>query len=587
MTIFSLSLFILNIFNGFGQNNGSIDTNLNLGQNTSYVSNLRAEFRHGQVFLFWDESIKNNHNLCVYISSKPINSQNLSKARLLTDQLEPHSANDWYDDSDECPDAKGPAHGWTIESSRKPLDKSGGLFVHTVYQNDPQLAYFAVLGDQENKDKLKARINSLQKPVAISVGKMQAIWQLPGVPSLAKGKALVISLHSHLSRPSELTYLFFGDSSMGWREGLPFKLKVSVGPDALLLEPYDRVWINRKMTLEEAKANGTYDTKYKNIESWWYGTNSKINNGDSISSGIPTNYTERWILWAMNWVQQNYLTNPGQVYAFGASMGTGILRMVSQNPNRFASVDLLVPILDPFNEGNVGKRMAPRVGDPESFCSEGIKLIDRLNSINSIINAKTDLPPMVIRLGRSDKSVFWPRKPDFIKAAQVQKQALFVGWDNGTHSTAMRKPLEGFPNWYDFKWYINHFAINMSYPVFTGCSIDDDFGNGDLNDGDTAGFINHGLDWKVKRDTHSEYKISFTITLPEVTYPVYVNVTPRRCQNFKNFKNSTVYAYNINADGKIIDKKILKIGKSLTTYDKFAITSPAGNTLLIQKDKKK
>ena len=50
------------------------------------------------------------------------------------------------------------------------------------------------------------------------------------------------------------------------------------------------------MSVEEAKANGTYDTQFMNIESWWYGTNDKINDSNQISTGVPTNYTERWLL---------------------------------------------------------------------------------------------------------------------------------------------------------------------------------------------------------------------------------------------------------------------------------------------------
>ncbi len=579
--------YILSVFKVLDDNKIADNRNPDTAKEISTVSDLQAEFRYGQVFLIWKESTGNNKNLRVYISEEPITSKNFLKAQLLTDQLEPHSANDWYNDPNECPHTTGPVHGWIIESERKPLDRNGGLFVHTVLQKDPHLAYFAVLGVGENGDKLKTGINSLQMPIAINVEQMQAIWQLHDMPSPAEGKPLVISLHSHQSRPKgELTYLFFGDSSMGWREGLPFKFKVTVGTNAVLMEPYDRVWINRRMTSEEAKANnGTYDTLYKEIESWWYGTNNKINDPGQMSTGTPTNYTERWLLWAMKWVQQNYRTNPNKVYALGASMGTGILRLVLRNPDRFASIDLLVPILDPFGEGNIGERMKSRVGKPQSICSDGITLSDRLNAINSIKATKRDLPPIVIRIGRQDKSVFWARKPAFIKAVQEQKQALFVGWDNGTHSTAMRKHYDDFPNWFDFNWHINHFAINKSYPVFTKCSLDDNPGDGDTNVGDTTGFINRGLDWKVISDTNSRYQLLVMINRPVFTYPIYVNITPRRYQKFQGANNSYVYAYNINAEGKVIEKKKLIIKEGLITYDKFAITSSSGNRLLISREK--
>ena len=558
------------------------------GNGKGIVSDLHAVCRNGQVFLIWNESDSNHRDLRVYISNKPITNTNFSNARLLTDQLEPHSANDWYDDPQQCPRTTGPVHGWIIEPGTKPLNRLGGLFVHTALQSDPALAYFAVLGEGENKNILVMGENSLAKPVAISTAPIQAIWQLNGSQPVAMNAPMAIFLHSHQGRPAgEMTHLFFGDSSMGWREGLPFKFKVTVRPDVVLIEPYDRVWINRKMPTEEAQANGTYDTQFKNIESWWYGTSNKINDPTKISSGTPTNYTERWLLWAMKWVQQNYKTSTDQVYAFGASMGTGVLRLVLRNPARFASVDLLVPILDPFGEGNIGQRMAPRVGPPQNICSDGIVFSDRLNTIKAIKATKANIPPVVMRVGRSDQSVFWIEKPAFMEAMEAQKQFLLAGWDNGTHSTAMRKHHDAFPNWFDFKWHISHFALNRSYPVFTASSLDDHPGNGEVTVGDTTGFLNRGFDWKVLTDTKSEYRILVTNESPQVVWPVHVSVTPRRCQGFRNLKQKKVYAYNIDAGGKIIERKELAVNNGLVTYDSFLITSTSGNVLVLRTHKLK
>ena len=586
MIRFAFLLWILTGFSAAGATGSGRAAKLNAQKGKGIVSGLHAEFRNGQVFLIWNEAAGNNSDLRVYISKEPINARNLSSAQLLTDQLEPHSANDWYDDTAECWRAKGPAHGWIIEAGRAPLDRSNGLFVHTVSPRDPSRAYFAVLGAGENPANLRSGINSLKNPVSISTGNIQAIWQSTGSQPVANGKPLMIFLHSHEGRPAgELTQLFFGDSSMGWREGLPFKFKVSIRADAVLLEPFDRVWINRRMSGDEAKANnGMYDTLYHEIESWWYGTNSKINDPVAVSTGTPTNYTERWLLWALDWVQQHYGTDPEKVYAFGASMGTGVLRLVLRNPGRFASVDLLVPILDPFGEGNVGDRMKSRVGAPQSICSDGVELSTRLNTFNAIRSAKTDLPPIVIRVGRTDQSVFWIRKPEFMRTVQGEKQALFAGWDNGTHSTAMRKHYEGFPNWFDFNWYINHFALNKSYPVFTNCSLDNHPGNGLQDSGDTSGFINRGLDWKVMSDARSEYRLQIFMNRTGISYPVYVDVTPRHYQQFR--ATGSVYAYNIDADGKMIAQQELTAENGLISVEKFAITSAAGNTLLISTNKK-
>jgi len=230
--------------------------------------------------------------------------------------------------------------------------------------------------------------------------------------------------------------------------------------------------------------------------------------------------------------------------------------------------------------------MHTRVGTPDMICSDGLPLQERLNTLSMIKAAKTDLPPITIRVGRTDQSVWWIEKPAFMKTMQAQKQLLFAGWDNGTHSSAMRKTYEGFTNWFDFNWYISHFATDKSYPVFTGSSLDGNPGDGQQNSGDTTGFINRGFDWKVETDTASAYKLWVTVKGAAVTYPVYVNITPRQLQQFKINGSTALYATNMDANGKTIDKKLLRSTEGMITCERFAITSAAGNTLIISQKEK-
>ncbi|HEY4155066.1 MAG TPA: hypothetical protein VGM24_06555, partial [Puia sp.] len=120
--------------------------------------------------------------------------------------------------------------------------------------------------------------------------------------------------------------------------------------------------------------------------------------------------------------------------------------------------------------------------------------------------------------------------------------------------------------------------------VFTACSLDDHPGNGLQDSGDTAGFINRGLDWKVMTDTSSEYRLQVSMNRSGIHYPVYVDVTPRHYQQFR--VAGSVYAYDIDADGKIIAQKKLTDENGLFSFEKFAITSAGGNTLLISINKK-
>ena len=555
------------------------------------VTNLQAEFRDGQVFVLWDEVNPTGADLKVYMHDTPITAANINAATLLTDRLGSGSGNDWFDDPDECPWTTGPVHGWVLEDARTPLDPTSGLFVHTITPSDPANAYFAVLGADENVEALNPGQNSLVNPIAVSTGDMQAVWQLGGSEAgnrpPAAGKALVILLSSHTGRPMPgLHYLAFGDATMGWREGLPIKFKISVASNYVLVEPYDRVWINRRIGASETYE--TYNTLYKNIESWWYGTNDKIYDPVLRLTGTPTNYTENILMWMLDWVEQAYQTDSHKVYAFGASMGTGVQRLVMQNPDRFASCDVLVPFVDfayEYGAESNAKRFDASCGDVDLICSDGMALRDRLDLVDFAQDYTGDIPPITIRVGRQDGSVFWRRKPPYMAAMQQNRHSLLAGWDNGTHSSAMRYAITAFPNRADYNWYIQRFATNRSYPAFSNFSMNEDPGNGEKTDGDIVGFINRGLEFNVASivDTASRYEIKLTCAHPSVVFPVTVDVTPRRRQSFNPSVGTQITASNLNLSSVVIDTKTLVVdSEGRITYEDFEITSSPGNTLVLQ-----
>jgi len=552
---------------------------------SSLVSNIAAVCRSGQVFVTWGENAENTSDLKVYMSDQPITAATIASTTLLTDRHKAHSANDWFEDSEECPKASGPIRGWIIEEGAPPLARKGGLFVHTVTASDPANLYFAVLGDSQDGSDLQSDLNSTAASVAVATAPIEAIWQSTGTSPTASGKPLAILLHSHQGRPSgSLTHLVFGDASMGWQEGLPIKFKVSVLSNMVVLEPYDRVWINRRLGASETYI--AYNTLYKNIESWHYGMNDKIYDPVLRLTGTPANYTERIMLWMLDWVQAQYQTDPQKVYAFGASMGTGVQRLVMKNPERFASVDLLVPLVDfAYEEGaeSNAKRLEACCGNVDLVCSDGVPLRDRLDLVDFMETEMGDLPHVTIRVGRQDGSVYWKRKPPYMYAMQQNRHGLIAGWDNGTHSSAMRYSITAFPNFTDYNWHIQHFALNKSYPAFTNFSLDENPGNGDKTDGDIVGFMNRGLDWNSIVDMAARYEVKVFSTHPDTVFPVAVDITPRRRQLFMPGSGSTVNVSNIDGSGSTIDTKMLTVDMhGRITYEGFEITSSAGNTLVLE-----
>jgi hypothetical protein len=99
-------------------------------------------------------------------------------------------------------------------------------------------------------------------------------------------------------------------------------------------------------------------------------------------------------------------------------------------------------------------------------------------------------------------------------------------WSNGRHDAA----TAGLENTL-LERYQAAFARNLSYPAFTNFSMDQDYGDGDFNNGSPTGCVNCGWQWKVTGDTATSWSASFTNT--QVTKPSTTDVTPRNAQLFK------------------------------------------------------
>jgi hypothetical protein len=107
------------------------------------------------------------------------------------------------------------------------------------------------------------------------------------------------------------------------------------------------------------------------------------------------------------------------------------------------------------------------------------------------------------------------------------------------------------------------YRLDKSFPAFSNCSVNKNYGNGDPDEGDLTGWINRGFDWKVISDTPKQYEIRLSVDYPGITYPVTADVTLRRRQQFK-FPAGTALTALI--DGQ---KRSLKIDKNgLLTVEK-------------------
>ncbi len=500
------------------------------------VSELKAVERDGQIFLTWKEAATPDRTTFnVYLANAPIS--DLAKAERIGHHVEQHSARDWWEDPASFTKGATPGKpvGWRLEPGAERLAPEGGLFVHTVAGEAHGPFFFAVTSsDAEGLEDatLAPGANALTTGVEAGPGPLRPIWQRDGEPpagGAGQGKPLWLNLHAKGGVVANSEYLLFGDASMGWREGLPFKFSVRLESDTVVVRPTDRVWINRPH--EEARDGGM-----PAIWTFWYGYNSHIYDRGLMSTGVPTNYTERRNLWILKWVSGQYQPDPNRWYCSGSSMGgCGTISFGLRHPELFAACHAHVPIVA---YTDLGAKSAVRL---EPCCwtgpipadlqtNEGVPLLERMNGTKFVTETTADLPYLFLGNGRQDGSIPWQNNPPFYRALAAAHQGFAVYWDNGTHPTSGKDAPEDVQAWLQR---FRRFRRDESYPAFSHTSTDRNPGNGAPDDGDIIGWMNRGLDWKEIEDTPEHYAITLLAEAPEGTYPVQTDMTLRRVQRFQ------------------------------------------------------
>ena len=562
------------------------------------VIGLKAEFYQGQVFLTWQEPPgEHGGTFNVYMSGKPIKEKNLDLALLLAKRIEAHSARDWWHDPRTYfkKDSLAEPAGFVIREGGKPLDPSSGLFVHTVGQKEPEKGYYAITitADGVENSTLVAGSNSLKQPVNQKPMTGQPIWLgEPGKkpsPGSAQGLPVIFSLHGRAgSEP--VSWLAFGSKETGWREGLPFKFHAVLKDDHLLLVPTDRTWISR--TLSESWDPRDHFSPV--IDTFWYGYNDHIYDKGLMASGTPVNYTERRNLWILSWAKNYFQPDTNRIVLEGGSMGgCGTLSWGLRHPELFSALMAAVPLVGYFTAewGGSEKRLTPFCGPLDRKDSDGVILRERMDSRKLVEDAAKnglDLPFLVISNARQDSSIPWRPNPRYYRTLNDSRQGFIAGWDNGSHANCMEKADPWFKKYIDPKT-LFLFSLKESFPALSNFSLNDNPGNGDTRNGDLVGYMNFGLEWHNILDEPEQYALTLSVKAlfeksGKKRLPAVVDVTLRRVQRFILHPGQEVILIDKTLSGReIIRKKSRADHTGHITFEKFLLTGPEGNRLVVLK----
>ncbi|MBI2299793.1 MAG: prolyl oligopeptidase family serine peptidase [Armatimonadetes bacterium] len=551
-----------------------------------FATGLAAGHRAGQVFLTWHEppGIAGNPRMTVLIADRPITAA--ARATALTDRLLPGSAADWWLNPETYgnpvpPGADGrkpgyPHEGWRIDEGGANLDPDSGLYVHTVTEATAGPRYYAVVGG----DGLLVRgVNSLAEPVDGRVAPIEPIWQGDPAgkprPGAGNGLPLDLTLHAKTGRGG-MEWLVFGDGSLGWREGLPFKLGCSVRGGAVLLAPTDRTWTGRPL---EEDADGCQKLTPA-IHTFWFGYFSEVVEPGAKPT-VVVNYSERKLLWMLRWAQAYFGTDPNRTYCSGSSMGgCGTMSFAYRHPELFAAVSAHVPIVT-YSRASA-YRVTAYCGPLDTPYCEGGTVGERLDARRFVLGSGADLPFLVIANGRNDGSIPWPVNPDFYRALDQRRQGCLVAWNEGDHGGTDKLLPPDVRERMGFA-YLHRYALNSSYLAFGHSSLDNDPGDGPKDHGETQGFLHRGLEHDPPSESAERYEVVIRWYLPAQTLPVTVDVTPRRVQAFKPRPGSTVTAVNVDlGSGQVVQRLTADVGEDgLVTVQGVHVTSPAGHRLTL------
>ena len=169
----------------------------------------------------------------------------------------------------------------------------------------------------------------------------------------------------------------------------------------------------------------------------------------------------------------------------------------------------------------------------------------------------------------------WQDDPKGWSALQKYRQPHVAQWGGGRVAGEVRRGL------YGLRW-------DKSIPAFSRCSLDNNPGNGDCDDGDPWGQINGYLFWKYADIVDAKDRWEMTVFLvhssPEAVCTV--DITPRHRKAFNPKPGEAFKWTNTSvADGKVVQSGTVTADKwALVTVKQVKVTKTK-NRMTIKKDK--
>ena len=575
-----------------------------LGAESEQVSGLAARHRAGQTILTWNEvnpptisgaapvkdvrrlkhQTKKRMRYRVYRSSKPIRSLDG-----LTPVAEVPPLTCWNTDYYGIyPKADRPALRYVVEEGQAPVPPGTGICAY----NPPEAgrAYYAVtvcVDGRENRS-LNAS-NRLEAPIEEGVG--------PGEPVLQRIERP--ERFQYVGGPTLYYFVRWESPPRASVQGKPFDYLVALPPKVAQPAP-----VGIHLHCWGGSLNGGYGWWY-NAEKghmflatnqipydWWTGYHELFWEGprrpERWRSGVVRPYTQRRLLAFLDWMTSRWQIDLTRTHVAGSSMGgSGSLMLAIRYPEQIAWGVSWVGVHTPLLSPQFRSSYARVYGEPEWGVrfEDGTPVWDYFDDAWYLRNRpEKEIGLLIFSNGKNDRGIGWRQAVRFYEALQETKRPHVFVWGQGGHGQRARMPVTLRERVLPID-----VRTDQSLPAFSRCSLDDDPGNGEPEDGDAEGQVNLYLYWQTEDivDQPDRWAITVLLSPKAPRAECTVDVTPRRLQRFRLRPNRRYRWTNTPlTDHTVVQSGVITAGRfGLVTLPQVRVTRQGNRLQVVPADR--
>lgn len=468
------------------------------------ITALDAFYRNGQVFLTWQNASGLNSYYKVYRSTTPITLSSQLRNCEYLGYTNSFSSKDWNLSMQD-----NATRYLRIDSAGTPLTSTTGLFVATTLEVGNYYYAVTVMAGSIEDSTIIAGRNSLNYAITELVQEPRPVFQ---ESRMVDGKEALVyatffstkyAVDEPLMNRSGFISFDFGVYKNTGPGPHPLRIRLH-GGGAYFLDKVTTAITNEIII-------GAEDHLPSGVHQGWWGANENFDyynqslNTTPPTSGINYNLTQIRINKLLDWAYRNLDVDTNRVYMDGSSLGApGTYFMAITYPDRLASIRVSVGLFNfgfendyqpncSFNEGKANRVDGDKLlGTSESNLPSNIGggTYDLLNGGVVIHSFNDKNYPFIFSInGKRDLMMGWTEKTIYYDSVNANHMGGYYFWDNRTHSG------EGSTWNADDVYDLFRFRKDLSYPAFSNCSLNEDWGNGDGTTGENFGSVNGSLDW--------------------------------------------------------------------------------------------